>query len=107
MKPITGLVSLAILTANLAADERKQPTLPDDLDVLSRPVTYVTWDVRAIDGKEHQITIWFRASADLVRNQPGQKVQASSSKSKQGDRYFKIGTEEQPFLQKKGDNLRI
>src|SRR6516165_7334764 len=29
------------------------PTLPDDLEVLSRPVTYLTWDVRPIDGKEH------------------------------------------------------
>jgi hypothetical protein len=27
------------------------PALPDDLDVLSRPVTYLTWDVRAVDEK--------------------------------------------------------
>src|SRR5437762_9960855 len=50
------------------------PALPDDLDVLSRSLTYLTWDVRVLDGKEHAITISLNASADLARNQPGQKV---------------------------------
>src|SRR5215471_12854349 len=29
------------------------PALPEDLEILSRPVTYVTWEVRAIDDKQH------------------------------------------------------
>src|SRR5207302_3514617 len=29
------------------------PALPDDLDLLSLPVTYLTWDVWVLDGKEH------------------------------------------------------
>src|SRR5690348_1018713 len=31
------------------------PTLPDDLEVLSRPVTYVVWRARATDGREHAV----------------------------------------------------
>ncbi len=29
------------------------PLLPHDLEVLSWPVTYLTWSVRAVDGKNH------------------------------------------------------
>ena len=29
------------------------PALPEDLDVLARPLTYLTWDVRSVDGAEH------------------------------------------------------
>src|SRR5713101_2565383 len=50
------------------------PALPDDLDVLSRPLTYLTWDVRAIDGKEHEMSIFFSASAELAVNEPSQKI---------------------------------
>src|ERR1700744_5878088 len=39
------------------------PALPEDLDVLSRPVTYVSWDVRSIDGQPHATSLYFDASA--------------------------------------------
>ncbi len=38
------------------------PALPQDLDVLSRPVTYVTWRVDASDGREHQVELYFDLS---------------------------------------------
>ena len=28
------------------------PALPAELDVLARPLTYLTWDVRSVDGRE-------------------------------------------------------
>src|SRR6059058_2539192 len=31
------------------------PALPDDLDVLARPVTYVSYEFRSTDGREHDI----------------------------------------------------
>ena len=31
------------------------PALPDDLDVLARPLTYLTWDVRSADGGSHAV----------------------------------------------------
>src|SRR5437868_3121745 len=33
------------------------PAFPEDLDVLSRPVTYVTWNTHATDGKTHNVEI--------------------------------------------------
>ena len=44
------------------------PALPDDLDVLSRPATYLTADVRAADGRAHAISLYFDASALLAVN---------------------------------------
>src|SRR5262245_9018711 len=37
------------------------PALPYDLDVLSWPVTYLTWSVQSMDGKSHEVTIYFDA----------------------------------------------
>ncbi len=39
------------------------PALPDDLDVLARPLTYLTWEVRSIDGALHEIAIYDSTSA--------------------------------------------
>src|SRR5436305_1524936 len=33
------------------------PMLLDDLDVLARPVTYLTWEVTSADGKSHAVAI--------------------------------------------------
>jgi uncharacterized protein (DUF608 family) len=30
------------------------PLLPTDLDVMSRPVTYLSWSAKSVDGKQHQ-----------------------------------------------------
>jgi len=38
------------------------PVLPDDLDVLTRPLTYLTWQVRSVDGAAHAVSIY--ASTD-------------------------------------------
>jgi len=31
-----------------------RPALPDDLDAMALPLSYITWQVRSKDGKEHQ-----------------------------------------------------
>ena len=54
-------VTLTFLTA----------ALPDDLDVLARPVTYLTWEVRSIDGKAHEVSVYFDASAELAVEHAG------------------------------------
>jgi len=34
------------------------PALPDDLDVLSRPLTYLSFDLRSTDGKNHSTRLY-------------------------------------------------
>jgi hypothetical protein len=82
------------------------PALPDDLDVLSRPLTYLTWDIRSLDGQPHTASVYFSASAELAVNVPSQRVDWTSVGV--GDlKLLRIGSEEQPVLRKKGDDLRI
>ncbi len=89
------------------------PSLPDDLEVLSRPLTYLTWEVRAhvpIGGQPHSASIYFSVSSEVAVNEPGQKAVWSRPQIISPVRNLlalKMGSEEQPVLQKKGDNLRI
>ncbi len=80
--------------------------LPDDLNVLSRPVTYITWDVQAVDGKKHQVELYFDASSGLAVNTPEQAVTWSREKAR-GLHVIRVGTERQPVLAAKGDDRRI
>ncbi len=82
------------------------PALPDDLEVLSWPVTYVTYEVRATDRKTHHVIIYFDASGELTVNEPGQQVVWKNEQA--GDlNLLKVGSEDQSVLQKKGDDIRI
>jgi hypothetical protein len=40
--------------------------LPQNLTVMSRPVTYVTFDVSSLDGKAHDVAVYFDATGQLV-----------------------------------------
>ncbi len=82
------------------------PALPYDLDVLSRPVTYILWQVRSNDGKKHRVELYLDASAEWAVNSTSQPVVWSRYRL-DGMDVMRVGTEEQPVLQKAGDNLRI
>ncbi len=84
------------------------PALPDDIDVLSRPVTYVTCDFKATDGKEHEVESYLDASGELAVNQPSQVLDVTTTALEIGDlQALKFGSKDQPVLGKKGDDLRI
>jgi len=80
--------------------------LPEDLDLLSRPVTYLTWDFRAGDGQAHEVELYFDVAAEIAVNEPRQAV-AWASERNADLAVLKIGSEEQPVLAKRGDDLRI
>ena len=82
------------------------PAFPDDLDVLSRPTTYLTWEVTSSDGQPHDVRLYFDASADLAVNTPEQPV--TWSRFRLGPHTaLRAGSASQPVLEKFGDNLRI
>lgn len=54
-----------------------QPALPDDLDVYSWPLSYITWNVRSIDGAKHTLEIYDSVSSELCVNKPGELVEWS------------------------------
>jgi Domain of unknown function (DUF4965)/Domain of unknown function (DUF5127)/Domain of unknown function (DUF1793)/Domain of unknown function (DUF4964) len=80
--------------------------LPGDLDLLARPVTYLTWEARSIDGQKHNVSIYFDASSDLAVNSPDQAVNFQPADAS-GIKAWNIGSVGQPVLEKKGDDIRI
>src|SRR5471030_1188006 len=82
------------------------PALPDDLDALSRPLTYIEWTAASADGADHDVAIYFDAESDLVVNTPDQPVLASRYQL-DGQPVLRMGSREQPILAKRGDDLRI
>jgi len=82
------------------------PLLPRDLEVYSRPVTYLIWEARAVDGRTHAVSIYYANSAQLVVNTEDQAVEWSREKI--GDlTVLRMGTKAQPVLAKSGDDRRI
>lgn len=82
------------------------PALPHNLEVLSRPVTYILWQARSTDGKTHDVSLYLDASAEWAVNTTGQQVAWSRYRLGEMD-VLRVGTVEQPILEKSGDNLRI
>jgi hypothetical protein len=82
------------------------PALPSDLDLLSRPVTYIAWDVVSADAKAHSIQLYLDVGADIAVNTTDQVVQLDYP-SVSGLAVARVGTVEQPVLARKGDDVRI
>ena len=82
------------------------PLLPHDLDLMSRPTTFLTWDIKAIDGKEHDVTVYFDVGATLVVNTPEQHVVWGRYKIDDLS-VLGVGSRDQRVTEKAGDNLRI
>ncbi|MBF9255778.1 DUF4965 domain-containing protein [Pontibacter sp. 172403-2] len=82
------------------------PLLLKDLELLSRPVSYVSFQVKSNDKAQHEVQLYFGASANIAVNTPEQEVSAQQYTSGKLA-ILKAGTKEQPILQKKGDNVRI
>jgi hypothetical protein len=82
------------------------PALPDDLEVLSRPLTYVIWDVSSRDGRPHEVSVYFDAGSELVVNTPDQPV-AWGRFQLDGRAVLRMGSRQQAVLERVGDDVRI
>ena len=82
------------------------PLLPDDLMVMSRPVSYITWEAEATDGKEHDVSVYLDASGELAVNTPDQDVVTQAGKAGSLTT-LRVGSKDQPLLGSRGDDHRI
>jgi len=82
------------------------PLLMDDLNLLARPVSYITYQVKANDGKQHAVKVFLSAASNIAVYKPSQEVVAEKYET---DKLavLKTGTVEQPMLQKAADDMRI
>ena len=82
------------------------PLLLNDLDRMSTPVNYISWQVRATDGKTHETRLTVEASPSLAVHSDDQAVTVALEEEN-GISYVKAGTVEQSVLARKGDDVRI
>lgn len=82
------------------------PLLMNDLNLLSRPVSYITYAVNSNDDRAHDVQLYFGASTNIATNTASQEVTVKKY-SVPGLSVLRAGTKEQPVLQKKGDDIRI
>lgn len=82
------------------------PLLLDRLDLISRPVNYITYEVISLDKRKHSVKLYFEASPSWAKNDTTQASESSSFEQK-GLMYLKTGTKSQPILVRKGDSVHI
>ena len=82
------------------------PLVLDDLDLMSRPVSYISCKIKSNDRKKHDVQVYLGASSDISVNQNSQLVKAGQADAGALG-ILKVGTVEQPVLEKRGDDLRI
>lgn len=82
------------------------PMLPDNLMVLARPVTYLTWQARSLDGQERSVGIEFDASTALTVHDAGQAV-LWGRQPDEALAVLRAGSKDQAVLRRRGDGVRI
>ncbi len=81
------------------------PLFPQDLDVMSRPVTYLTWSAASTDGKAHQIDLMLDVDPTIAVTDPSEQVTWSRTHVA-GVNVLNVGTRDQAVLNRSGDRIR-
>ena len=83
------------------------PTMLSDLDVLSRPVTYISFTVKSTDGAAHKdVSVLVDVAPVIAVNAPGEAVTYSRNQT-ETQTVLSVGSREQRVLNRAGDDLRI
>lgn len=82
------------------------PAFLDNLDLLSRPVNYISYNVESTDGKKHDIKFYFEAGREWAIDNITQKS-VSGIVREDGITAVTVSSVNQEILAKSGDDLRI
>lgn len=82
------------------------PAIMNDIDLLSRPVTYLTWSAESTDGASHEVSILLDVDPAVSVNERGQQVLSFRNNTSKLN-VLSVGSREQNLLNRSGDNLRI
>ncbi len=82
------------------------PLFLDNLDLISRPVNYITYETRSFDGAAHNVQIYFEASPACAVNTADQESIGNGYR-KNDLLFVRTGSKEQNVLQRKGDQIKI
>ncbi len=79
---------------------------PGDLDVLSRPVTYLSWSVASTDGAAHKVSLLLDVDPQIAVNSNGQMVTWGRLGTGNGT-VLRLGSRDQDVVHQSGDRIRI
>lgn len=82
------------------------PLFMNDLDLMTRPVNYISYEVASNDGKKHNVELYFEVSPQWALDLPHQES-VSSSFTDGNLLFLKTGSRNQQILNKQGDDVRI
>ena len=82
------------------------PFLMDDIEKMSTPINYISYQVRANDGQEHDVQFYFGTTPELAVDNNSQAT-TTTIVSNDGRRYIKSGSKDQKVLGKAGDLITI
>jgi hypothetical protein len=82
------------------------PLILDDLDLLGRPVTYLTLTASSTDGQAHEVEAYVDVSGEFVVNTAGEAVIGARHRVA-GLETLSFRSVDQAVLKKRGDDLRI
>ena len=82
------------------------PLLMDNLELISRPVNYISYCVTSNDGKRHRASIRFEASPLWAVNTPDQETVSECSRHGRLV-YLRAGTKSQNYFSGKGDDMVV
>lgn len=82
------------------------PMFMNDLDLMTRPVNYLSYEISSTDEKKHQVDLYFEASPQWALDIAHQKS-AADSFEKDNLLFVRTGSQNQEILKKKGDDVRI
>lgn len=82
------------------------PALPESIDLLSWPVTYISYHARSTDQKSHNVSVSFEASAEITVDSSNQATVWSKPEI-DGLSAVAVGSASQHVLNRSGDDLRI
>ncbi len=82
------------------------PLLMDDLDLMSRPVNYISYKINSKDGASHDVELYMEAAQHWALHTPYQPSSAEAFVDG-GLVFVRCGSKAQPVLKSKGDDHRI
>ena len=83
------------------------PALPDDLDILSTPITFVDFETVSLDDKPHNVKFAFNVSDQICYDGASHPEMFSDSYVVDGLNVLYVGQKQQKLLVHSGDHITI
>jgi hypothetical protein len=82
------------------------PAIINNIDLVSRPVTYLTWSVKSIDGANHKVSLMLDVDPVISVNDRTQQVELFRHQTARLD-VLTAGSHDQRVLDHSGDQIRM